>query len=120
MITNANDLTQFMEIARASTVRFGGDTASAFQSIMYATEIGAQAQAGLFTNQQAAFEVAPAVYAYRAYLQSFVRATANPRKYVVLTTNMHNVITFDLQESVAQGLLNVTVPPPKTNNPVSP
>lgn len=42
VITNANDLTKFVEIARASSVRFGGDTAQALQSILYATEVGAQ------------------------------------------------------------------------------
>jgi regulator of protease activity HflC (stomatin/prohibitin superfamily) len=83
-------------------------------------EIGAVAQAGLFTNQIAAFEAAPSVYVQRGYLQTFVRATANARKYLLLTTNTHDVITFDLQESVAGSLLNVNVPPPKTNSPVSP
>jgi hypothetical protein len=52
------------------------------------------------------------VYAERAYLQTFVRATANARKYVLLTTNTHDVLTFDLQESIAQSLLNLKVPPP--------
>lgn len=42
VIKNADDMTKFMEIARASSVRFGGDTAQAFQQIMYATEVGAQ------------------------------------------------------------------------------
>ena len=50
----------------------------------------------------------------RSYLQTFARATANARKYVLLTTNTHDVLTFDLQESVAQSLLNLTVPAPKS------
>ena len=41
------------------------------------------------------------------------RATANARKYVLLTTNTHDVLTFDLQESVARDLLNVNVPSQK-------
>jgi hypothetical protein len=53
------------------------------------------------------------VYAERAYLQTFARATANARKYVLLTTNTHDVLTFDLQESVANSLLNLSVPAPK-------
>lgn len=44
VITNAQDLTKFVEIARASAVRFGGDTTQALQSILYATEVGAQRQ----------------------------------------------------------------------------
>ena len=54
-------------------------------------QISALARAALFTNQIPAFEAAPAVYAERAYLQTFVRATANARKYVLLTTNTHDV-----------------------------
>jgi regulator of protease activity HflC (stomatin/prohibitin superfamily) len=79
-----------------------------------AREIGALAQAALFTNQIPAFETAPSVYAERAYLQTFARATANARKYVLLTTNTQDVLIFDLQESIAQSLLNLSVPPPKT------
>ena len=79
-----------------------------------AREIGALAQAALFTNQIPAFQTAPSVYAERAYLQTFARATANARKYILLTTNTHDVLTFDLQESVAQSLLNLSVPAPKT------
>jgi len=78
-----------------------------------AREVSALAQAALFTNQIPAFETAPSVYAERAYLQTFSRATANARKYVLLTTNTHDVLTFDLQESIAQSLLNLNVPPPK-------
>jgi regulator of protease activity HflC (stomatin/prohibitin superfamily) len=79
-----------------------------------AREVGALAQAALFTNQIPAFQTAPSVYAERAYLQTFARATANARKYVLLTTNTHDVLTFDLQESIAQSLLNLSVPAPKT------
>ena len=67
-----------------------------------AREISALAQAALFTNQIPAFEAAPSVYTERAYLQTFARATANARKYILLTTNTHDVLTFDLQESIAR------------------
>ncbi len=79
-----------------------------------AREIGALAQAALFTNQIPAFEAAPAVYAQRAYLQTFERATAKARKYVLLTTNTHDVLTFDLQEKIREDILDLPVPPPKT------
>jgi regulator of protease activity HflC (stomatin/prohibitin superfamily) len=79
-----------------------------------AREVGALAQAALFNNQVPAFAAAPSVYAERAYLQTFARATANARKYVLLTTNTQDVLTFDLQESIAQSLLNLSVPAPKT------
>lgn len=74
---------------------------------------GAFAQAGLFTNQIPAFTAAPSVYIQRAYLQTFVRSTANARKYILLTTNTHDVMVFDLQESIAKDLLNLNVPNPK-------
>jgi len=79
-----------------------------------AREISALAQAALFTNQIPAYEAAPAVYPERTYLHTFTRATANARKYLLLTTNTYDVLQFDLQESVAQSLLNLTVPTPKT------
>ncbi len=82
-----------------------------------AREIGAVAQAALFTNQIPAFAAAPSVYAQRSYLQTFVRATAQARKYLMLTTNTHDVITVDLQESFARDLSRLTVPQPKPSSP---
>jgi membrane protease subunit HflK len=76
-------------------------------------QITAASRAALFTNQIPAFAAAPAVYTERAYLQAFVRATATARKYVLLATNTHDVITFDLQDKIRDDMLNVTVPPPK-------
>ena len=77
-------------------------------------QVGALAQAALFTNQIPAFQAAPSVYAERSYLQTFSRATANARKYVLLTTNTHDVLQFDLKESVADSLMNLSVPAPQT------
>jgi len=80
-------------------------------------EVGALAQAALFTNQIPSFRAAPSVYVQRAYLETFVRATANARKYILLTTNTHDVLTFDLQEKIREDLYNLNVAPPRTNNP---
>ena len=78
------------------------------------TEIRAFAKAALFTNQIPAFEAAPSIYLERAYLQTFARATANARKYVLLTTNTHDVLQFDLQDKIRQDLLeDITVTPKK-------
>ena len=49
------------------------------------------------------------VYVQRAYLQTFGRATAKSRKYLVLTTNSQDVIVFDLQDSIARSVLHLTV-----------
>jgi modulator of FtsH protease HflK len=80
-------------------------------------QIGALAQAALFTNQIPAFEAARSVYAERAYLQTLVRATANARKYILLTTNTHDVLQFDLQESIAQSMLSLSVTSPPKSSP---
>ncbi len=79
-----------------------------------AREVGALAQAALFKNQIPAFEAAPSVYVERAYLQTFARATANARKYVLLTTNTQDVLQFDLKHEAYENLLNLSVPAPKT------
>lgn len=76
-------------------------------------QVAAIARAGLFTNQIPAFQAAPSVYAQRSYLKTFSRSTANARKYLLLTTNTHDVIVFDLQESIARDLLKMNVPTPK-------
>lgn len=68
-------------------------------------EIDAIAQAALFTNQIPAYKAAPAVYVQRAYLQALANATANARKYVLLTTNTHDVLQFDLQEKIRADIL---------------
>src|SRR5262245_44362398 len=80
--------------------------------------VGALAQAALFTNQLPAYHAAPSVYVQRTYLQAFARATANARKYLILTTNTHDVLQFDLQDRVRQDILSdITVPPPKPKTP---
>ena len=53
----------------------------------------------------------------RAYLQTLVRATANARKYILLTTNTHDVLQFDLQESIAQSMLSLSVTSPHKSSP---
>ena len=76
------------------------------------TVIQAFAKAALFTNRIPAFEAAPSIYTEREYLKTFVRATANARKYVLLATNTHDVLQFDLQDKIRQDLLEeVTVKP---------
>jgi regulator of protease activity HflC (stomatin/prohibitin superfamily) len=77
-------------------------------------EIAAVAQAALFTNQIPAYEAAKSVYMERTYLQAFTRATANARKYLLLTTNTQDVLQFDLQESIVNSMLGLNVPAPKS------
>jgi regulator of protease activity HflC (stomatin/prohibitin superfamily) len=77
-------------------------------------EIGAFAQAALFTNQIPAFNAAPSVYMQRAYLEAFGRATATARKYILLTTNTQDVFVMDLQDKIRADLLgDLSVTPKK-------
>jgi regulator of protease activity HflC (stomatin/prohibitin superfamily) len=69
------------------------------------TEISALAKAAVFTNRIPAYLAAPSIYTEREYLQTFLRATAGARKYVLLTTNTHDVLQFDLQTKIRQDLL---------------
>jgi regulator of protease activity HflC (stomatin/prohibitin superfamily) len=100
-------MTNALAGARATTL------VDSAESEAVARQVGAAARAGLFTNQIPAFEAAPSVYAQRSYLNTFARSTANARKYLLLATNTHDVIVFDLQESIARDLLNMKVPSPK-------
>lgn len=90
--------------------------ASAFKAIASAeadrerAEVNAGARATLFTNQIPAYAAAPSVYVTRAYLQAFAKATAPARKYVIATTNTHDVIQFDLQDKFSKDLLDAAVP----------
>ncbi len=82
------------------------------QAQRVAREISAASQAALFQNQIPAFEAAPSVYAQRAYLGVFARATAKSRKYVLLTTNTQDVVTFDLQDKIREDMYDLSVPAP--------
>jgi regulator of protease activity HflC (stomatin/prohibitin superfamily) len=77
-------------------------------------ELSAYARADLFTNQMAAYDAAPSVYRQRAYFQMFPEATASSRKYILLVTNTHDVVIFDLEDKIREDLLNLNVP---TNSP---
>ena len=70
----------------------------------------ANARAGQFTNQLTAFNASPQVYPERIYLQSFARATANARKYVVAPTNTHDVIQLNLEDKLRLDLENMKIP----------
>ena len=74
------------------------------------SEVSAYAKAALFTNQIPAYEAAPSVYRQRIYFKSFADATAGARKYVLLVTNTHDVVIFNLEDKIREDLLNLNVP----------
>jgi membrane protease subunit HflK len=76
----------------------------------------AAAQAARFTNQIAAYLAAPEVYPPRLLLQTLARASAGTRKYLVSSTNTHEVIQLNLEDTMREDLLrNLTVKPANTN-----
>lgn len=76
-------------------------------------EIEALSRAALFTNQIPAFRAAPSVYAQRSYLDTFTRSVTGARKYVLLSTNTHDVLQYDLQDKFREDLFDIDVPQPR-------
>ncbi len=80
-------------------------------------ELTALARAAAFTNQIPAFNAAPSVYRQRAYAQAFAEATARVRKFVLLTRDTQDVISYDLQQQIDTEYLrqlDEAAAPPKT------
>ena len=74
--------------------------------------VSAVARAALFTNQIPAYEAAPTVYSQRAYLQALTRGSKDARKYVITTTNAHEVIEYNMEEKIRSDLVNRLAAPP--------
>lgn len=72
---------------------------------------GAQATESLFTNQIAAFNASPEVYAQRAYLQTLARHSSEARKFVVAVSNAQEVLMLNMEDKIRDDLLNVPLPP---------
>jgi regulator of protease activity HflC (stomatin/prohibitin superfamily) len=92
-------------------------TNSAAESAKVQLETSAFARAALFTNQIPAFAAAPSVYKQRIYFQAFADSTANTRKYLLLVTNTHNVVIYNLEDSIRADLMNLKVPTPNESKP---
>ena len=73
----------------------------------------AKARGTQFNDQLTAFTKSPNVYPQRVFLQTFTRASASTRKYIIIPTNTHDVVQFNLEEKVRQDLTDVIIPPPK-------
>ncbi len=73
-------------------------------------QVSALARAASFTNQLPAYQASPSVYAQRAYLQTFARASANARKYIIATTNSTDVITLNLEDKIRPDLGEMMLP----------
>ena len=72
----------------------------------------AAATAARFTNQITAFSASPRVFAQRVYLDTLGRAISSTRKYIIVTTNTHDIVNLNLEDKVRVDLLDVPMPPP--------
>ena len=106
-------------ITNDTAVALAFSTNSAAESAKVQLETSAFARAALFTNQIPAFAAAPSVYKQRIYYQAFAQSTADARKYLLLVTNTHNVLIYNLEESIRSDLLlnNLKVPTPNETKP---
>lgn len=93
--------------------------ASAFQLVQQAHSYSnnvvsaAVADAAQFKNQLVAYNAAPEVFMRRAYLQVIEQGMTNARKYVLATTNTHDIITINLEDKLRPDLLDVPLAPPR-------
>ena len=75
---------------------------------------GSAAAAARFTNQISAYRASPDVYRLRAYLDTLGRSIATVRKYIVIPTNTHDVVTLNLEDKIREDILNeLRVPAPR-------
>ena len=80
------------------------------EAYKFSTVADAAARSAQFTNQMLAFDASRRVYPQRLFLQTFARATAGARKYLVGATNSSEVIQLNLEDKIRVDLLDVTVP----------
>jgi membrane protease subunit HflK len=73
----------------------------------------AAGRAAQFGHQLVAYRTAPSLFMARNYMDAFSRSAAGARKLVILPTNTHDVIIFNLEDKVRQDLLDVTIDPVK-------
>ncbi len=71
---------------------------------------GATARESMFSNQVAAWQASPAVYAQRAYLQALSEGGAQARKYILSVTNSQDVIILNLEEKFRPDILDIPIP----------
>lgn len=70
----------------------------------------AAAGASRFTNQFTAWQASPEVYRQLTLLDALSRSLTNSRKYVLVPTNSHEVITLNLEDSIRPDLTDMMLP----------
>jgi membrane protease subunit HflK len=98
---------EIVPLARADAARRINEA----EAYLYRATALAAASSARFTNQLAAYEASPSVYKYRLYLESLTRGLEGDRKYVIVPTNLHEVITLNLEDKLREDLLDLKLPP---------
>lgn len=73
----------------------------------------AEAIGGQFQNKLDAFTAAPTVYPQRVWLQTFAKAAAKSRKFIIATTNANEMVQLNLEDKVRADLLEDLAIPQK-------
>jgi membrane protease subunit HflK len=99
-----------VNLAQAEALR----RVNAAQSASNRTVKAISSRASQFTNQIAAYLASPRVYKERSYLDALERGATNARKYVLATTNVEDILQYDLQDKLRGDLINdLRIPPPR-------
>ncbi len=91
--------------AEAESVRLVNDA----KSTAVRRESDATGRAGRFASQMLAHRAAPAVYQTRARVETFTKAVADARKYVVVPDQLRSVITLNLEDKIRRDILDATL-----------
>jgi len=103
------DAFEMLPTAQADAVKTVNDARS--ESVLKIAE--AQGRAGQFIHQLAAHRIAPEVYDTRTYLETFSKAVAPARKYVVLPETTREVVILNLEDKIRTDLLDVPLEDPR-------
>ncbi len=83
-----------------------------------ARESDAAGRAGQFGSQLAAYRAAPAVYKTHAQVETFTKAVADARKYIVVPDQLRSVVTLNLEDKLRKDILDAALinPEGRTNS----
>lgn len=82
-------------------------------------ESDAAGRAGQFASQRIAHAAAPSVYRMRSQIETFTKATADARKYVIIPEGLATTLILDLSDKIRKDILDTQLinPEPRTNSP---
>ena len=91
--------------AEAESVRLVNDA----KDTAIRRESDAAGRSGRFASQMIAHHAAPAVYETRAQVETFTKAVADARKYVVVPNSLQSVISLNLEDKIRKDFLDANL-----------